>query len=111
MMLMSLLLAAVTFNPAMVQRPAFANEGTIYAKTITPDKSCKAGDICASAKFNRNGCFFNNFWNGSTGGTPLTIDVTQTGPQGSVVYIYWVNTTNKTLTITGQAVAKYYCVI
>lgn len=112
MILMSLLLAAVTFNPAMAPRAGIAPaEGSVQANVISPDKTCKPGDICASAHLpvNRNGCYVNNFWNGSVGGTPLTIDVTQTGPNGSTVYIYWVNATNKNIGITGNAMAKYYC--
>jgi hypothetical protein len=112
MMLMSLLLAAVTFNPAGAPRPQLtATEGYIQAPPISPDATCKPGKICASKKFYHNGCFFNNFWNGTNGGTPLAIDVTQTGPQGSVVYVYWVNNTNTNIAIKGNAEAKYYCVI
>lgn len=110
MILMSLLLAALTFNPAIMQRPPAA-EGFISANTISPDKTCKPGDICAKARLpvNRNGCFVNNFWNSSQGGTPLTMDVTETGKNGSAVYVYWVNATNLSIVITGMAKAHYYC--
>ncbi len=111
-MLLSLLLAAVTFNPAAAPAQRFHSgpmEGYIAARSISPDNNCKPGAICASTTFNINGCFFNNFWNGSKGGTPLTIDVTQTGGNGSKVYVYWVNATNKTISIAGQAQAKYFC--
>jgi hypothetical protein len=110
MFLMSVLLSAITFNPAMAPRPAMAGRtGTIYANAISPDKSCKPGAICASATFNGNGCFFNNFWNSGTGGTPLTIDVTETGGSGAKVYIYWVNATSTTIGIKNKASANYYC--
>ena len=112
MILMSLLLAAVTFNPALAPRAGVAPaEGIVQGAVISPDAVCKSGAICAKARLpvNRNGCYVNNFWNGSVGGTPLTIDVTQTGPMGSAVYIYWVNATNLNITITGTAQAKYYC--
>jgi hypothetical protein len=111
MILMSLLLAAVTFNPALLQRPAQFNQGFVSADAISPDKTCKPGDICAKARLpvNRNGCYVNNFWNNTEGGTPLTIDITETGKNGSPVYIYWVNATNLSIVITGKAHANYYC--
>ncbi|HVR45502.1 MAG TPA: hypothetical protein VMT95_02490 [Candidatus Binatia bacterium] len=112
MILMSLLLAALTFNPAMAPRAEVAPaEGAVQADVISPDKVCKPGNICAKARLpiNRNGCYVNNFWNGSEGGTPLTIDVTESGPKGSPVYLYWVNATNLNITITGNAHANYYC--
>jgi hypothetical protein len=112
MILIPFLLAAATFNPAIAQNaPNGPYEGTVQADAISPDKGCNPGAICASARLpvNRNGCFVNNFWNDSQGGTPLTIDVTQTGAQGSKVFIYWINATNKTIGIKGQAMAKYYC--
>jgi hypothetical protein len=86
-----------------------ATEGTIAARPISPDATCKPGDICASQTVHQNGCFYSNFWNKNNGGTPLTIDVTQTGGSGSNTYIYWVNSTNKTISITGQAMAKFVC--
>lgn len=113
MILMSLLLAAVTFNPAMAPRAGVAPaEGFVQARAISPDSTCKPGAICAKNRLpvNRNGCFVNNFWNGNVGGTPLTIDVTQTGGNGSAVYVYWVNATSLNITIAGgSAQAKYYC--
>lgn len=85
--------------------------GTIQANVISPDASCKSGDICASSKMKnpRNGCFFNNFWNSSIGGTPLTMNVTETGNNGSTVWVYWVNATNKTISIKSMASANFYC--
>ncbi len=109
MIFLSFLLAAVTFNPLMAPHATLATEGYVQGKVISPDASCKPGKICASKTFNRNGCFFNNFWNNSTGGTPLAIDVTQTGANGSNVYIYWVNNTDTTIAIKNNATAKYYC--
>jgi len=107
---MSLLLSVITLNPAMTPPSAMgASEGYIAANAISPDKSCKPGDICASYKFNRNGCFFNNLWNNSYGGTPLAIDISETGSNGSRVWVYWVNNTNKTIAITNKASANYYC--
>lgn len=112
MILMSLLLAGVTFNPALAPRVgASPAEGFVQAQAISPDKVCKPGDICAKTRLpiNRNGCYVNNFWNSTVGGTPLTIDVTQTGSNGSPVYLYWVNATNLNISITSMAKAKYYC--
>lgn len=88
---------------------AAPTEGYISADAISPDKTCKPGAICASYTANRNGCFFNNFWNSSKGGTPLAIDVTQTGPNGSNVYVYWVNNTSTSIAIKDKAYAKFYC--
>jgi hypothetical protein len=108
-MFLSLLLSAITFNPA-VPLAAGPAEGIIAAQAISPDKTCKPGAICASYTFNRNGCFFNNYWvKNVKGGTPLAIDITQTGSNGSAVYVYWVNNTNTNIGITGMAYAKYYC--
>jgi hypothetical protein len=110
MFFLSLLLSVITLNPMMAPRTATRPaEGFIQASVISPDKVCKPGGICASNTFNRNGCFFNNFMNSSNGGTPLAIDVTQTGANGSKVYVYWVNNTNKNIAIAGSATAKYYC--
>lgn len=110
---MPLLLAAVTFNPAIAPRATITpSEGYVQANAISPDKICKPGAICAKGSMSnpRNGCFFNNFWNSNTGGTPLTIDVTQTGANGSPVYVYWVNSTSLNIAITGMATAKFYCI-
>jgi hypothetical protein len=111
MFLMSVLLSAITFNPAMAPPQMMGySVGTVYADAISPDKACSPGKICASTTFTkRNGCFFNNVWNSSVGGTPLTIDVTETGGNGSKVYIYWVNATDTTISIKNKASANYYC--
>ena len=111
MLLMSLLLSVITLNPAMAPPSARGfTQGYVQAGPISPDSTCQPGAICASSKtFYRNGCFFNNFWNNSNGGTPLAIDITETGPNGSPVYIYWVNNTNTNILITGKATANYYC--
>jgi hypothetical protein len=110
MLLISLLLSAITQNPAMTPMSAMgAAEGYVQGRPISPDGTCKPGEICASAQFNRNGCFFNNVWNNANGGTPLAIDVTQTDGNGSTVLIYWVNNTNKNIRIAGNATVKYYC--
>ena len=111
MFLLSVLLSAITFNPAMAS-PGFGSlSGTVDASPDASDPMCKPGAICASARLpvNRNGCKVNNFWNNNKGGTPLTIDVTETGGNGSKVFVYWVNATNKIITITGMASANYYC--
>jgi hypothetical protein len=113
MFLMSVLLSAITFNPAMVPPQTGIIEGYVQADVISPDKTCKPAAICAktSMPHPRNGCFFDNFYNTKKGGgTPLTIDVTETGPSGSPVYIYWVNATSTSISITGTANAKYYCI-
>jgi hypothetical protein len=110
MFLTSLLLSVITLNPAMAPRAQMAPaEGTISSGPISPDSVCKPGDICASQTTHQNGCFYSNFWNKSNGGTPLTIDVTQTGNSGSNTYIYWVNATNKNISISGKAMAKFVC--
>jgi hypothetical protein len=85
--------------------------GSVQGNPISPDFSCKAGAICATAALpvKRNGCFVNNFSNGSIGGTPLTIDLTETGKSGSNVHVYWVNATNAPITITSKTKANYYC--
>jgi len=94
----------------MAPHPAMAGtSGTIQGRVISPDFTCKPGAICASHTFHTNGCYFNNMWNNSTGGTPLTVDVTETGKSGSNVYVYWVNATNQTIAIKGTANANFYC--
>lgn len=110
MFLMSVLLSVITLNPAIAPHSVPVS-GEMSAPSISPDFACKPGGICASQQLpvNRNGCYVNNFWNSTKGGTPLTIDVTETGSNGSKVYVYWVNATNKTITITGSAHAKFYC--
>jgi hypothetical protein len=111
MTLMSLLLAAVTFNPVLAPHSITGStQGDIQAQAISPDATCKAGAICASRTITGkwNYCFFTNVYNGVIGGTPLTVNVTQTGAQGSPVYIYWVNTLNKNLTILGGTVKVHY---
>jgi hypothetical protein len=109
MFLMSVLLSAITFNPAFASHPA--TSGYIQGDVISPDSTCAPGAICAKKSMPSpvNGCFFNNFWNNSKGGTPLTIDVTETGGNGSPVYVYWVNATNLSITIKDKAYAKFYC--
>lgn len=111
MFLLSVLLSAITFNPAMAAGMTPLS-GVVEANPIQPDAACKPGAICASARLpiNRNGCRVNNFWQKNVkGGSPLTIDVTETGGNGSKVFIYWVNATSLTITITGMASANYYC--
>jgi hypothetical protein len=110
MVLLSVLLSAVSFAPAMApQGFQAARTGTIMAPAISPDKSCASGAICASKTTTLGkGCFFNNAYkSGSYGGTPLAINVTETNTK--TTYIYWVNDTNKTIGITGSASANYYC--
>jgi hypothetical protein len=113
MILTSFLLAAVTFSPAIT--PATPShhmtEGTIEARAISPDATCAPGHICASTTLTGgfNGCFFHNFYNGKVGGTPLTLNVTDTGSNGAAVYLYWVNATTKTITILSHAKADYVC--
>lgn len=109
-MFLPLILSAVTFNPAMAPRMSSgATEGYIVAQPLASETNCKPGHICASAKTTLHGCFIVNFFNGNNGGTPLAIDVTQTGAAGSTTWVYWVNNYYKTITITGNAMAKYYC--
>jgi len=108
MILMSLLLAALSFNPAMPARTV-PTEGYIQGALVDGQTTCKPGHICASATTTLHGCFVNNFYNGTQGGSPLTIDVTQTGGSGTKTYIYWINTYYKNIVISGNAQAKYYC--
>jgi hypothetical protein len=110
MFLLSVLLSAATFMPATAPHgDAMARTGTIFASAISPDSSCKPGAICASAKKAvGKGCFFNNYYKkGQYGGTPLAVNVTETG--SSTDYVYWVNDTNLTIGITKMASANYYC--
>jgi hypothetical protein len=112
MFLFSLLLSAITFNPAMPAREVSGSvSGTIQADVISPDFTCKPGAICAKTtmKSPRNGCYFNNVWSSTSGGTPLTVDVTETGSNGSPVYVYWVNATSLSIAIKSMANANYYC--
>jgi len=110
MFLMSVLLSALTFAPALPpERTMGATEGEIQGSLISPDATCKPGAICGTATFTRQGCYFNNVWvKGVKGATPLTLDVTETG-SGKPVYIYWVNALSTSLTITGTVHAHYYC--
>jgi hypothetical protein len=111
MFFLSLLLSAITFNPAMAAQPMTPLSGSVQGNAISPDALCKGGAICAYNRLpiNRNGCHVNNVWNSTVGGTPLTIDVTETGANGSKVWIYWVNATSQTIHITKNASANYYC--
>lgn len=111
MFFLSLLLSAITFNPAMAAQAMTPLSGSVQGNPIAPDAMCMGGMICASARLpiNRNGCHVNNVWNSTVGGTPLTIDVTETGNNGSKVFIYWVNATSTTIKITKNASANYYC--
>jgi hypothetical protein len=112
MFLISVLLSAITFNPALAPNASMGSvSGTVQADVISPDSTCKPGAICAKTVMTnpRNGCFFNNFWNNNKGGTPLTVDVTETGSNGSPVYIYWVNATSLNIGIKGTANANFYC--
>ncbi len=88
---------------------ATARTGTIYANPISPDSSCKPGKICASSTIALGkGCFFNNYYKkGTIGGTPLAVNVSETG--SSNVFVYWVNDTDLTIGITKKASANYYC--
>ncbi len=103
-----MLLSAITFAPA-ISHGVTATPAEGFLSTRAAKTTCAPGDICASTTIKRNGCFVNNWWDGTNGGTPLAIDVTQTGPQGSPTYVYWVNNTNKNIVIKGNVVGKYYC--
>lgn len=109
MFLISLLLSVVTFNPAMLpHQGAIKSQGVIYGQ-VAPDAqtSCKPGYICASKTVYQQGCFYVNYMNNKNGGTPLTIDVTETNTKAT--YVYWVNTYYKAIKINGNAQANYYC--
>jgi len=111
MFLLSVLLSAATFMPAMAPQHGFApaRTGTIFGDVISPDKGCAPGAICASlTKSLGKGCFFNNAYKkGAYGGTPLAVNVTETA--SSTDFIYWVNDTGMTIGITKHASANYYC--
>lgn len=109
MFLLSVLLSTVSFAPAVQPHAPMGVRTGVIQSDMMPDSSCKPGAICASKKTTLGkGCFFNNLWKkGNTGGTPLTIDVTETG--SSTTWVYWVNATNQTIGITGNASANYYC--
>jgi hypothetical protein len=110
-MFLSLLLSVIALNPVAAPDAATGpSDGYLAADVISPDRNCGPGAICGSATVHGlTRCFFNNYYNGVVGGTPLTIDVTQTGT--STVYVYWVNATNKTIGIKGTKVyTKYHCV-
>lgn len=111
MILISLILAALTFSPAIAPRAAHVpTEGYLQARAISPDSTCMPGAICAHTTFNVNGCYYNNVWQKNVkGGTPLALDITETGGSGSTVHIYWVNNTNTTIAIRGMAYLNYYC--
>ena len=110
MLLMSLLLSVITLNPAMARRRRVSRMDTFKpAQSLRTALASPAPSVPHLQNFNRNGCFFNNFWNNSNGGTPLAIDITETGSNGSPVYIYWVNNTNTNIMITGKATANFYC--
>lgn len=96
--------------PAMAPHDfAVARTGTIYGSPISPDSSCKPGKICASAKKAvGKGCYFNNYYKKNVvGGTPLAVNVSETG--SSTDFVYWVNDTDLTIGITKMASANYYC--
>ena len=110
MFLLSILLSVVSFAPAMQQHvPAMGARSGVIQSDMMPDTTCKPGAICASHTSSLGrGCFFNNVYiKGSKGGTPLAIDVTETNTK--TTYIYWVNNTNQSISITGNASANYYC--
>ncbi len=109
MFLISLLLSVVTFNPAMLQHQGHITSQGVISGTVTPNAktSCQPGDICASTTVKGQGCLYVNYMNGSNGGTPLTIDVTETNTNKT--YVYWVNAYNKPITIKGNAKANFYC--
>jgi len=110
MLLASLLLSAITFNPAMAPAGGGYIEGYIQAQPLADETPCKPGHICASKKTTSlHGCFVLNFYNGTDGGTPLALDVTETGGAGSQTYVYWINNYYKDINITGYATAKFYC--
>jgi hypothetical protein len=111
MFLLSVLLSAVTFAPAMQQHAPIVGVRTgVIQSDIMPDSTCKPGAICASKTTSYGkGCYFNNYYvKGSKGGTPLTIDVTETNSK--TTYVYWVNTTNQNIGLSGKgAYANFYC--
>jgi hypothetical protein len=89
--------------------PMMGDRTGMIQSDMMPDSTCKPGAICASKKTSLGkGCFFNNAWkSGAYGGTPLTIDVTETASK--TTYVYWVNSTNQNIGITGKASANFYC--
>lgn len=108
----SLLLSVVSFAPALAPHAGAHNyvEGFMQARPLAGETTCHPGHICASLQTTQlHGCFVVNFDNGTNGGTPLAIDVTQSGPAGSTTTVYWINNYFKDVQISGNATAKYYC--
>jgi hypothetical protein len=109
MFLISLLLSVVTFNPAMLPHQGTVVSRGVITGNVAPDAqtSCQPGDICASTTVKFSQCFYVNYIDSNNGGTPLTIDVTETNSKKT--YVYWINTYYKPITIKGKAKANYYC--
>jgi hypothetical protein len=110
MFLASLLLSVVSFTPAFAPHPAAASYVEGFVQTRAGETTCQPGHICATLQTTKlHGCYVVNFANGSNGGTPLTVDVTQSGAAGSTTTVYWINNYYKNVQINGLATAKYYC--
>lgn len=110
MLLASLLLSVVSFTPGFAQHPAAHNYVEGFVQTPASETTCHPNHICATLQTTKlHGCFVVNFANSGNGGTPLAIDVTQSGAAGTTTTIYWINNYNKDVQIAGQATAKYYC--
>jgi hypothetical protein len=110
MFLASLLLSVVSFAPAFAPHPAAASYVEGFVRTQASETTCHPGHICASVQTTKlHGCYVVNFANNSNGGTPLAIDVTESGAYGTTTTVYWINNYNKDVQINGQATAKYYC--
>ena len=110
MLIASLLLSVVSFTPAFASHPASARYAEGFAQTNASETTCHPGHICATLQTTKlHGCFVVNFANGTNGGTPLAVDVTQTGAAGTTTTLYWINNSNKDVQINGLATAKYYC--
>jgi hypothetical protein len=85
-------------------------EGFVQAQPLASESPCRPAHICAALKTTKlHGCYVVNFDNGANGGTPLALDVTQSGSSGSETYVYWINNYYKDVQIYGYATAKYYC--
>ena len=112
MFLLSVLLSAITFNPAMASPGMTPLSGVVEATPTQPTQCANPARSAPRQGFPSTATAVTSITSGKNnikGGTPLTIDVTETGGNGSKVFIYWVNATITTITITGMASANYYC--
>jgi hypothetical protein len=105
-MLLALLLSVITFGSPVTPPGGFT--GYAIAPVPAANLSCAPGQVCATTTINFYGCYAVNAYTGSVGGSPLAIDLTQNGPK-TVTHVFWVNNTNKAVTVKSSGYAYYYC--